>query len=147
MNRGPAHHQRFLVGEQDALAGAHRGECGRESRRADDRRQYGVDLGQRRNFRQAVGAGEHAGRHTIARELPLQLQGRRGVGQRGVSRTKAPAQFGELDDVRMRGERGHREALGCRATTSSVESPIDPVAPSSVNLLIGVPSRLAFMPS
>ena len=55
--------QRLLVGQQQALAGARRGQAGRQPGGADDGRHHRVDLRMRGQLAQRRGAGQHLGAH------------------------------------------------------------------------------------
>ena len=101
MNSGAADHQRFLVGEQDALAGARGGERRREAGGADDRGQHGVDLGQRGDLARALPAPASTSRAAARRRASARCERARGVRDRAAprARAEAPAQRGELRPI------------------------------------------------
>ena len=57
----PGHHQRLLVGQQHALAGAHRRQRRQQPRGADDGGHYHVDLGGLGDLAERRLAGAHFG--------------------------------------------------------------------------------------
>jgi hypothetical protein len=72
------HDQRLLVGEQQPLAGARRGECRAQTRGADDRRHHACDFRQHRQLFESLGTGEQARPRSAAPEQLAQLAGRSG---------------------------------------------------------------------
>ena len=134
-----AHHQRFLVGEQDALAGARRGERGGQARGADDRREHRVDLGQRRDRRRALRRRPALRWRTpSSRKLAAAAAPRRdvvGTAPRSAGETCGTARAAWRRWSARRAPTTAKRS-GCRATTSSVESPIEPVAPRSVDRVV-----------
>ena len=82
-------HQRFLVGEQDALACLRRGQGGLESRGADDRGDHGIDLRQCRHVAEAFDAAKNACRQTSPAQFALELLRRVRIPHRGDRRAKA----------------------------------------------------------
>ena len=81
MKQRAADHQRFLVGEQQALAGARRGEVGRQAGGADDRRHHRVDARAGGDVAQRLGAGEHSVGSRRRCERCAQARGRVGVAR------------------------------------------------------------------
>ena len=93
------HHERFLVGERHALAGAQRGERRLEARRADDRVDDDPHVRVRRRFDQAAGS-------TLVSRFPVP-----GIHEPHVRRPPFRGLILEQLRVRVRGQRHHAEPL------------------------------------
>ena len=127
----PRHDQRFLVGEQQALARPRGGERGAQTGGADDRGHDVVDFGQRGDLRQRVGARRaRASSAPRARSARFERGARPRIGERRVvgasKRAHCSASFSTL---RFAPSATTRKRSGWRAITSSVCSPIEPVEP------------------
>ncbi len=126
------HDQRFLVRQQDALAGARGGEAGAQAGSADDRGHDRVDLRVRRDLAQrllARRAPRSANlRCAIARPgaPPLSCQRRRRIAADAAGIARAGARR-----CCARRARTPRSGRGWRSSTSSVLSPMLPVEPST----------------
>ena len=130
--RGAADHQRFLVREQDALARARRGERRREAGGADDRGEHGVGARAASRPRQSPPSpASDARRQPVAGERALERARRVGVEQRGDARADARGRArASFSHCRCAASAATAKRSGWRAMTSSVDSPIEPVAPS-----------------
>ena len=107
----PGHDQRFLVGQQQSLAGARRGERGTQSRGADDGRHDAVDFRESRDFLERLGAGEHARRRAARAQLLLRAARPRRVRERGIRHRETQRLLGQLGGIAMRAERDDAEAI------------------------------------
>ena len=133
MNSCAADHQRLLVGQQQALAGARRRQRGRQPGGADDRRHHGVDLGRGRDLGQRGCALEHLGREAFgsdpraqgAQRLPARSSPHNAADARGTARACARPGLAPVSA-------NTSKRSGWRATTSSVLTPMEPVAPRMV---------------
>ncbi len=106
-----ADHQRFLVGEQHALAGARGRERGcRPAAPTIAAITVSASASVAASISPAV-AGEDARRQTLARQAPARARAPRRVEQRGDLRPVATAQRDELLPLPVRGERGNLEAI------------------------------------
>jgi len=106
------HHQRFLVGEEQLLPAIRRGDRRPQPSRPDDRRNNAVDCRKRRELDQAVFSGEDPAAHPRRREPLAQQRRARGVSHAGVIGPVPPAQFRELIDLAVRGQRCNPKASG-----------------------------------
>ncbi|MNM81371.1 hypothetical protein D3C81_933730 [compost metagenome] len=112
---GAGHHQRFLVGQQHALAGTRGGQRRAQPGGADDRGHHGVGLrvgGDRLQFGFAVA---DFGSDTGVAQQRLQLRGRLGAAHHGPSRAERHALIGQLAHLPVRGQRMHGVAVGMAA--------------------------------
>jgi hypothetical protein len=108
----PGHHQRLLVGEQDAPTGTRRGQRRQQARRADDGRDHDLGPVDCRGGNQAIHAGEDLGRTLRGDQLTGQLGRGAGVGHRRHAWPQANAQRGHAGHVAVGGQRLDLVTLG-----------------------------------
>ena len=80
-----ADHQRLLVGQQQPLAGARRGQAGRQAGRADDGRHHAVHLRVGGQVAQRLRAAAHLGGHAVRAQRVAQPRGAASLGHHGRS--------------------------------------------------------------
>ena len=134
MNSAPPITSASLLASRMRLPARAAASVGAQARGADDRGEHRVDLRQRRRPRPAPPRPPSTSRRQRRRRASARCErcARRRVEQRRVARPEAPAQLARAwSPLRVRGERRDAKRSGWRATTSSVESPIEPVAPRS----------------
>ena len=96
------HHDRFLVREQQAFAGARGGECRLEPGRADDCRDHGVAMRAGCGFDQRCGAGCDAAADAGGAEPRAQIRLASRVGDHRQFGAETHAQRGQRVDAAMR---------------------------------------------
>jgi hypothetical protein len=106
--------ERFLVGEQQPLAGRGGGEARCEAGGADDRRHHGVGVGMRSELAQRPGAARHRGVDSGVAQPCRERAPFVGGRDRGVARPEANAEREQLVEPAVRGEREDLEAIGMR---------------------------------
>ena len=140
----PGHHQRFLVGEQHALAGSRRRQRRRQAGRADDRRHHGVHRRQcRRRPRArprppAPRSCEPAERRPAARRAAASADcstATRGRCRRHCSSRRASLVAAASTSTVKRS--------GWRPSTSSVLTPMLPVLPRTATRIVSAPRAAA----
>ena len=104
--------ERFLVGEQNPLAGARCRERRTEARRTDNRREHRIDISQCCGFAQCCGAAFDARRRAIACDIARQHPRGVFVEQHRERRMKTATQRGELLRIAMSAQRSDGEAIG-----------------------------------
>jgi hypothetical protein len=107
----PGHHQGFLVGEQQALAGLRGRERGTQPRGPHDGRHDALHLRQPRQVLERAGAPEHAGPGRLAAQQARKFRRRGRIGERSVRWAEGEHLARQLCRVGVRRDRHQPEAL------------------------------------
>ncbi|MNJ41462.1 hypothetical protein D3C77_363880 [compost metagenome] len=106
------HHQGFLVGQQDLLAGLNRRQSRTQARRPHNGRHHRIDLGRRSDLAQPGFAFEHFGGRSGRRQAFAQLLRRLGARHHGKGRRMAQAKRKQFLEPRIAAQRKHLVAVG-----------------------------------